>query len=121
MIYEGNYKGQQLNKNVEITLEQLLYHTSGIPFHTIGDIPISNDNDALENTVREILNQKLETYPGEQFNYASINYDILGLVIQKVTNQSFEQYVQNNILNQFNMGNTFCLEKMSLNMICQGI
>ncbi|OUB80384.1 cyclic peptide export ABC transporter [Bacillus wiedmannii] len=111
MIYEGNYKGQQLNKNVEITLEQLLYHTSGIPFHTIGDIPISNDNDALENTVREILNQKLETYPGEQFNYASINYDILGLVIQKVTNQSFEQYVQNNILNQFNMGNTFLFRK----------
>ncbi|USK32033.1 cyclic peptide export ABC transporter [Bacillus sp. F19] len=107
MKYVGEYKGQQLNKNVDITLEQLLYHTSGIPFQTIGDIPAANDGDALENTVRGLINKKLETYPGEQFTYASINYDILGLVIQKVTNQSFEKYIENNILVPFEMDNTY--------------
>ncbi|MEK3889668.1 cyclic peptide export ABC transporter [Bacillus sp. FSL K6-3431] len=111
MKYVGENRGKQLNKNVEITLEQLLHHTSGIPFHTIGDIPIANDADALENTVRDLINQKLATYPGEQFAYASINYDILGLVIQKVTHQSFEKYIEKNLLDPFEMDNTYLFRK----------
>jgi CubicO group peptidase (beta-lactamase class C family) len=41
------YKG----KNVEITLEQFLYQTSGIPFKSIVNIPAASDNKALENVL----------------------------------------------------------------------
>ncbi|MGG3622487.1 cyclic peptide export ABC transporter [Bacillus gobiensis] len=100
MKYEGN-------ESVDITIEQLLHHTSGIPFRTIGDIPAATGNEALEQTVRKVVNQNLESDPGEQFDYASMNYDILGLVIQKVTNQSYESYIENQILKPFEMGNTY--------------
>ena len=40
------------DSRVSVTIEQLLHHTSGVPFQTIDDIPVSDENDALEKTVR---------------------------------------------------------------------
>jgi putative ATP-binding cassette transporter len=83
---------------VKITLRQLLNHTSGIPWQTISSIPQSNANDALEQTVKRVVGVKLDEVPGKQYEYATINYDILALVIEKVSHASFEDYVTNNVL-----------------------
>jgi putative ATP-binding cassette transporter len=107
MKYNGEHKGEKVDGTVAITLRQLLHHTSGIPFHTIAQIPASADDDALEQTVRGLVNQELETYPGENFSYATINYDILGLVIQVVANQSYENYIYENVLEPFQLNQTF--------------
>jgi cyclic peptide transporter len=95
------------DQEVEITISQLLYQTSGIPFNTIGDIPETNSDTALEETVRRINGRELENYPGEKFLYATINYDILGLVIQEVSKQSFEEYMEENILKSFNLNDVY--------------
>lgn len=115
MKYEGEYRGTSIHANVDITLEQLLHHTSGIPFHTIGDIPVAEDKDALERTVRNLLNQKLDAYPGERFTYATINYDILGLIVQEVTGQPFETVIENQILKPFQLTNTYLFRKEAAN------
>lgn len=107
MKYVGEHKGQVINGNVAITIRQLLHHTSGISFRSIGDIPIDNSHDALEKTVRTQVNRRLESYPGETYEYATINYDILGLVIQYVTNEKFEVYIESTILNRYGLYNTF--------------
>ncbi len=107
MKYSGNYRGKKIDGFVNITLSQLLHHTSGIPFKSIGDIPVSEADDALEKTVRTQVNKKLDFYPGEKFLYATINYDILGLVIKNVSGQSYEQYVKNNILQPLGLNNTY--------------
>ncbi|MFP7414161.1 cyclic peptide export ABC transporter [Priestia filamentosa] len=110
MKYEGEYKGEKVDREVDITINQLLFHTSGIPFSTVKDIPESTKDTALETTVKNLRNQKLNTYPGESFEYASMNYNILGLVIQEVTGQSFETYMNNNILGTLGLDNTFLVE-----------
>ncbi|TCS97012.1 cyclic peptide export ABC transporter [Hazenella coriacea] len=107
MKYIGEYRGQKVNGPVDITIEQLLHHTSGIPFNSIGKIPAATDDGALEKTVRALLNQELASYPGEEFSYATINYDILGLVIQKVSNQSFESYMEEHILKPLQLQHTY--------------
>ncbi|SDX35726.1 cyclic peptide transporter [Marininema mesophilum] len=107
MRYEGEYQGKKVKKNVDITINQLLHHTSGIPFHTIAKIPVAKDKKALERTVRTLVNQKLDSYPGEKFSYATINYDVLGLVIQKVTHQSFEGYAEKHLVDAFQLNNTY--------------
>ncbi|WP_245838615.1 cyclic peptide export ABC transporter [Marininema halotolerans] len=107
MRYTGVYQGEKINGKVPITISQLLHHTSGIPFHTIGDIPIATDGDALERTVRTLVNQPLDTYPGEKFSYATINYDVLGMVIQRVTHQSFESYAKEHIIDPFHLNHTY--------------
>lgn len=102
-----SYKG----KLQPITLRQLLHHTSGIPFKSIGFIPEGNDKGALEKTVRTLLTQELNREPGTRYEYATINYDVLGLVIEKVTNQSFETYMKENILEALDLPHTYVGEQ----------
>ncbi|MDH6353282.1 cyclic peptide export ABC transporter [Brevibacillus sp. 1238] len=90
-----------------ITLEQLLHHTSGIPFRSIGEIPAGEEADALERTVRAAAGQTLDFSPGEHFLYASINYDVLGLVVEKVTGKSFEQVAKDNVLTPLGMQHSY--------------
>ncbi|MCP4218105.1 MAG: serine hydrolase, partial [bacterium] len=80
-------------RRVSITLRQLLHHTGGIPAETLSLIPVGNEKGALEQTVRKIAGMELASSPGEKFQYATINYDVLGAVIQQVTGQTFEEYM----------------------------
>ena len=98
-----NYK----DKEASITIEQLLYHTSGIPFKTIDKIPVSNQENAIEETVKSLIGIELDSEPGRRFQYATINYDILGLVIEKVTGESYEKYIEKNILKPMGLNNTY--------------
>jgi putative ATP-binding cassette transporter len=91
---------------VKITVEQLLYHTSGIPWGTISKIPGTNDKDALESTIRQIQGQELDRLPGTKYEYATINYDVLALIIQTVTGQPFETYVRDSVINKLQLTNT---------------
>lgn len=93
-------------KQVEVTIKQLMHHTSGIPWNTIAKIPQSNADDALEQTVRKLVNQKLASVPGTKYEYATINYDVLALVIQTVSGQPFEFYVQKNVFDKLQLSNT---------------
>lgn len=44
--------------------------------------------------------------PGETFEYSNMNYDILGLIIQKVSHQSYTSYIKEHVLNPLHMHNT---------------
>ena len=93
-------------KKVEITILQLLHHTSGIPWTTISNIPASDAPDALEKTIRPLEGQKLDHLPGEEYEYATINYDILALIVQKITGEPFEEYVNKNIIGKLDLIHT---------------
>lgn len=93
------YKGQP----AQITLRQVLHHTTGIPWQTIADIPVDDSEHALENTVRVLVGQELDYPPGEKFEYVTIHYDVLALVIEKVTRRPFEEYVEKNILEKLQL------------------
>lgn len=86
-----------------ITLRQLLRHTSGIPSNTITRIPESRADDALAATVKTLIGQPLNRKPGSTFEYATINYDVLGLVIEAVSKQSYESYIHEHILKPIGM------------------
>lgn len=108
--YEGD------NQYYDITLRQLLFHTSGIPFNSIGYIQADKSEDAIEHTVKTLLSQKLENLPGKKFLYATINYDVLGLVIEKVTNMPYEQYMREHIFKRLGLNNTCFLSDVTGNL-----
>ena len=93
-------------KEEEITLDQLLHHTSGIPWHTLSDIPVSSSPDALEQTVKTLIGTELSELPGEEFEYATINYDVLALIIQVVTGQKFEEYLSSSVFKKLKLEHT---------------
>jgi CubicO group peptidase (beta-lactamase class C family) len=83
----------------KITIRQMLNHTSGIPdaANYNWDKP-EYDDKALERYVRSIANLQMVGAPGEKFRYSNIAFEVLGDLIAKVSGESFESYVQKNIL-----------------------
>ncbi|WP_169090877.1 serine hydrolase domain-containing protein [Paenibacillus sp. PL91] len=90
-----------------ITLDQLLHHTSGIASNTIALIPESNAENALELTVKTLQDQPLNRKPGSSFEYATINYDVLGLVIEIVMKKPYDEYMKQHILDPIGMKDSF--------------
>jgi len=107
VFYKGRYDGSRVNTEVELTIEDLFYHTSGIPFSTLGDIPVGDTDDMLEKTVRMLTGMKLDFYPGTRYSYATINYDVLGLIIQNISGISYEAFIQRNILKPLGLNHTY--------------
>lgn len=105
--FETTYEG----KPAEMQVKHLLHHTSGIPFHSIKDIPAAEDEAALERTVRTQIGQQLDHQPGEKYEYATINYDILALIIQQVSGMSYEAYVQQHVLTPLGLDQTYLFRK----------
>jgi len=100
--FQAFYKG----KKTEITLHQLLGHTSGIPFKSISLIPESTAPDALQKTAEVLRGVELVNKPGTHFEYATINYDVVAAVIEKVTGMSFEQYMAGKIFKPLGLSST---------------
>jgi CubicO group peptidase (beta-lactamase class C family) len=92
-----------------ITVRRLLNQTSGIPtsagltYMHKGD----SSNDALEKEVRAMSNVELTHPPGEVYQYSNLNYTTLGLIVQMVSGESYEQYVKEHILTPLGMKNSF--------------
>lgn len=107
VYYKGKHDGIKVNGEVELTIANLLYHTSGIPVQTIGTIPPGTSDDMLEQTVRTIVGMSLDFYPGDRYQYATINYDVLGYIIQIVSGNSYEMFIKKNILNPLGLKHTY--------------
>ncbi len=90
-----------------ITINQLLAHTSGIPAWSIRLIPEGTTAEMLENTIHKISDIELDTYPGAGYQYATVNYDILALIIEQVTGMSYQDYVAHNILMPLGMTDSY--------------
>lgn len=104
-----------------ITIDQLLHHTSGIPSNSITQIPESNADHALELTVRTLLNQQLDRKPGSSFEYATINYDVLGLVIEVASKQPYDMYMKQQVLERIGMNDSFVgLHQLGSNEMASG-
>ncbi|MCF7886690.1 MAG: serine hydrolase [Candidatus Marinimicrobia bacterium] len=92
-----------------IKIMHLLTHSSGIPDHT----KLSSfyrerrvyQTDII-NIINEFKDMPLEFSPGKKFSYSNSGYILLGYIIEKVTGESYEDYLVQNILKPLKMDNT---------------
>ncbi len=102
--FRPQYKGS----DAVVTVRHLMDHSSGIPVWTISLIPEGGEGEiTLEETVRKISDVKLSHIPGEVYEYATINYDVLALIIEKVTGQKYEDYISRTVLKYAGMTESF--------------
>jgi len=92
----------------EITIHHLLTHMSGIPnltefadFKTFKAIPTTP-----EQTIARFKDKPLDFQPGEQWNYSNSGYILLGYIIEQVSGQSYEMFLQQNIFDPLQMTST---------------
>ncbi|MFX0145111.1 MAG: serine hydrolase domain-containing protein, partial [Candidatus Hodarchaeota archaeon] len=117
-----------------ITIDMLLTHTSGLSTNLFWsleyyfdndtitwindkfgwDIVIWDDRPSLEEFLNESLNEggayyndyNWQSQPGITYRYSNAGYQLLGYLVEKVTNQSIMDYMQKNIFDPLNMSST---------------
>jgi len=94
----------------EITIENLLTHTSGIYNYTNdideGDSAIVCNPVAKQLALDIMFKHKLDFKPGTQFRYDNSGYYLLGLIIEKVTGKSYEQNIRDIIFKPLQMNHS---------------
>ena len=93
----------------KITVRHLLHQTSGFDEREsyVRNLNTDSSDDALETSIRALNTAELNFAPGEAFEYTNTNYDILGLLIQTVSGQSYEEYIEEKIFTSLNMEQSY--------------
>lgn len=90
-----------------ITIEHLLQHTSGIadygPMGKVDVVRQFKDKDVLEYT---IALESADFPVGEKHEYSNTAYVVLTQVLEKITEQTFRDYLKENIFDPAGMENT---------------
>jgi CubicO group peptidase (beta-lactamase class C family) len=96
----------------DITLEQLLSHTSGVPGDRNEHIPLisfSVADDAMNlDGMRAVLVARLVTLPlaappGQRFEYSNLGYTLAGAMMERVTGKTWEELVAVGIFDPLKM------------------
>ncbi|MCA9124358.1 MAG: serine hydrolase [Planctomycetaceae bacterium] len=102
-------KGEQFDaRQRDITIRHLLEHRGGwdrdisfdgmfrsVEFAAKLGLPAPASPDTV---IRAMLGQSLDFDPGYRYAYSNYGYCLLGRIVEKLTGQSYERYVQENVL-----------------------
>ncbi|MFA1819275.1 serine hydrolase domain-containing protein [Virgibacillus oceani] len=126
-IPEITFKGSD-----DITLHHVMTHTSGMPpLNTLFyankqsmerdgsfdlqiklGVPLDREQDSID-TYGDLINYLNTTQldlldqPGRSFSYSNDGYALLGIIIERVSGQLYERYMEDNIFQPLGMKNSF--------------
>lgn len=93
-----------------ITLKNLMQHTSGLKRTHYGD----DDGLRNEQIFQNLMNtqgDELLFEPGSDFSYSNSGYMLLAMIIEKVSGQSFEDFLIKEVWEPLGMTNTFVMSQ----------
>ncbi len=104
MYFNGN-----INVDSEITIKNLLQHTSGLRggvdakmlFESFMDSTTNYSNGSRYNLI-----EKTTFKPNSSFHYCNYNYHLLGYILEKVYSKSYFELVQERIIDRYKLENT---------------
>ena len=115
---EGDFSNQFETQNRQITIRDLITHTSGFTYSEniagFGDVGRTYSELELfspraEFSLREHIERLSEVplvaQPGTEFNY-SVSTDVLGAIIEKVSGQNLAEYLKQNLFDPLGMTST---------------
>ena len=100
--------------NREMTIRDLLLHTSGLTYGLIGDTPIDllyqdvdvrNPEGTLKDMIRKLSQIPLLYQPGSRFHY-SVSTDVLAYLVEVVSGTAYDQFLKEKIFQPLNMKDT---------------
>jgi CubicO group peptidase (beta-lactamase class C family) len=93
----------------KITIEHLLTHTSGIKSYT--SIPEWRAQWRKDVPLKEMIDlfkdKPMDFAPGEKWSYNNSGYVLLGAIIEKVSGQSYQDFIEKNIFAPLGMKHSF--------------
>lgn len=104
-VIQGNgYDGNQ------ITIRQILNHTSGIAEYSRSkefDLMDTKKSYAAEELVSMGISLPPDFAPGKGWSYSNTGYVLLGILIEKVTGNSYAEEIENRIIEPLELSDTF--------------
>ncbi|MGO0653603.1 serine hydrolase domain-containing protein [Bacillus mycoides] len=104
-VIQGNgYDGNQ------ITIRQILNHTSGIAEYSRSkdaDFMDTKKSYMAEELVKMGISLPPDFAPGKGWSYSNTGYVLLGILIEKVTGNSYAEEIENRIIEPLELSNTF--------------
>lgn len=101
----------------EVTIRRLLTHTSGMLGHDsdeddfysalLDEIERPTVSDELALLAEWEADDLLAHTPGERFDYSNIGYEILGALVERLSGQSYPDFVRERIFEPVGMTNSF--------------
>ena len=104
VAYLARFTTADPSNSREITVRELLSHTSGIPTRA-GLSPLSEPATTLSAQVAAL--SRVHTGRPGQFAYSNANYLVLGELVERVSGQSYAAYVRQHILAPLDMTHTY--------------
>ncbi|MFC9247711.1 serine hydrolase domain-containing protein [Streptomyces sp. NPDC057136] len=104
-------RGEGINGR-DITVRQLLQHTSGLPEYSdsIGDLTGEKERHVYHQprTLLDVaLTHKANFAPGTSWSYSNTNYVLAGLLIEKVTGRPLAEQITERIINRIGLRHTY--------------
>ncbi|MFB0843597.1 serine hydrolase domain-containing protein [Paenibacillus oleatilyticus] len=103
----GLVKGNGFDGN-NIKIRQLLNHTSGIPDYLTPEFKtnlLANPGESY--TAEQLIARGLELKPVTGWQYSNTNTVIMGLIIQKVTGETYAEQIKKRIIEPLHLKGTF--------------
>lgn len=94
--------------SAQLTVRHLLNQTSGLP-NSAGEIPLADFDPspgAAAHQARALSTLVLTRPVGSAFEYSNSNYNLLGLIVEAASGQSYADYLQEHILTPLEMRHT---------------
>ncbi|PFD06895.1 serine hydrolase domain-containing protein [Bacillus cereus] len=94
----------------QITIRQLLNHTSGIANYTMSkdfNMMDTKKSYPAEGLVKMGISMPPDFAPGKSWSYSNTGYVLLGILIEKVTGNSYAEEIENRIIEPLELSNTF--------------
>lgn len=94
--------------SAQMTVRHLLNQTSGLPLlpSEVAVADFDDRPDATERQVRAL--SRLKTNPvGGKCEYSNFNYNILGLIVEAISGETYSEYIQNHIFAPLDMRHSY--------------
>ena len=108
--YLPEFRVADSSASANITIRQLLYHTSGIPTNA----PQRGASASLLSQVEALSDVALSSAPGTRHQYASPNYIVLGAIVERLSGISFGDYVSQNVVAPLHMMHTYVSQREAM-------
>jgi CubicO group peptidase (beta-lactamase class C family) len=95
--------------SAQMTVRHLLNQTSGLPM-LLGMTNLANVDDhpdAAERQVRALSTLVLTRPVGSKFEYSNLNYNVLGLIVEAASGESYADYIQRHIFDPLDMRHSY--------------
>ena len=102
----------ELTRANEVTIRNILSHTSGYRDYAPQDytIPAWTKPTTALAIIHEWATAPLDFEPGTQYQYSNTNFNIAGLIVEKVSGEPFWSFVTRRVLKPLGMSDTIDLD-----------